>query len=349
MTRSRITRPTRRTVGTAVAVVPQYDSVTDAIRKPTRTVGLSEYFFTKWWPLLGDRYARIILQLRMVAQQNDQHDWVQGQPFSAVAVTYDALAALTQIPTRSLKRLLSADALAQHVHAARFLKVENCYEYHADTGRRVRGANRYFVRVLDPLTPEDELRATSRDPGLAVIPGDGSPEGEVDKAKALLARLAAELPDLNRATAMRLIQDVGADEVEQQLAWLKYRDISGFRNGKVAAFVVFCGDRRAKPKRLERQEERAMARNSAPQEAPEWTPPPVVHPILAGMPDSRRRALAPMVREVTVSEGSITIWCTTSGELALLKSYKDDLAGAAIANLGRAVEVRFAAAEQEST
>ena len=79
-------------------------------------------------------------------------------------------------------------------------------------------------------------------------PPPSSEPSESSKHAELVAAVLAQLDGrVSERTTLALVAELGPDEVKQQLEWLPYRDVSGFRRGPAAAFVTFCRSREPKP------------------------------------------------------------------------------------------------------
>jgi len=121
-----------------------YINAYNQIVRPDDGFWASNYFRTKWVPLLGHRLAWLIIALRRRCHYSGR-EWCE--------VSYQELAAEIGVSRRTVIRLLQSEY-------ARFFiqEVKQAHCYNPAKGKPMQKPNRYRVQMDDPLTPEDQKR-----------------------------------------------------------------------------------------------------------------------------------------------------------------------------------------------
>ena len=132
-----------------MALQEAYANVYNQIVKPDKVFVATQYFRTRWIPLLGTSLAWLIIALRQHCYWNRQ----TGEKRDWCLVTQEELAQEIGVSVSTVKRLLEQE------HADKFIiEVNKRYRYDSDLRKRVRRKSLYRIRMDDPLVPEDEQR-----------------------------------------------------------------------------------------------------------------------------------------------------------------------------------------------
>lgn len=132
-----------------MALQEAYANIYNQIVKPDKVFVATQYFRTRWVPLLGPSLAWLIIALRQHCYWNRQ----TGEKRDWCLVTQEELAQEIGVSVSTVKRLL------EHEHANKFIiEVNKRYRYDSDLRKRVRRKSLYRIRMDDPLVPEDEQR-----------------------------------------------------------------------------------------------------------------------------------------------------------------------------------------------
>lgn len=254
----------------SIQVDPFYWDLRNKLIAPERNLLVSHYFLDRWAPVLQPDYVGLVLQLRRLAAASTER--------GAVEVMQDDLATRLGISRRTLQRLIAPDRFTapKTWFLALFLRVEHRW---APTKKGQRLPSLYRIAVDDPLHPEDENSLLPQlapreiedllHQGIEPLPIP-PPVADDD----LVQRLRAELPALANAAVQKLLLEVGADVMRQQLEWLPHRNISWAERGPAAAYAYYCRNNEPEPEALQRQarqaehqKEYAAARATAQAEA----------------------------------------------------------------------------------
>jgi len=124
-----------------------YANLYNEITQPDKVFVATQYFRTRWVPLLGTALSWLIIALRQHCYRNrgngEKRDWC--------LVSQGELAQEIGVEPRTVRRLL------QHEHAGKFI-VEVKNRYDGNPGKRMGRKSLYRIRMNDPLVPEDGER-----------------------------------------------------------------------------------------------------------------------------------------------------------------------------------------------
>lgn len=181
------------------------------------------------------------------------HSWsVGGKTYEPVQMSAGTVAAILgagrKTAGRDLRRLVEVSAV----------EIVRPGAGNRPTVYRVRGLLcQPAQQTASPSTtsnPEDP----SRDPEPPDEPPDAPPDPSPDpkltaridaRRSKLVAAVVEKLSGLvSPRMALKLCDEVGVEEVEQQLQWFPHRDHGWAKNGLGAAFVTYCRDKRGEPK-----------------------------------------------------------------------------------------------------
>lgn len=129
-----------------IEIKPCYDSIRDEILQPDKVSIVTHYFMKKWAPRLGPTLTLLVIRLRMYCYYNKSTDERRDWCFPSQETIAQELGVSVDTVQRQLKR----------PEAKFFVKIEPRYTYNPKKKRKVRTSNRYHVKVVDPLTPENQ-------------------------------------------------------------------------------------------------------------------------------------------------------------------------------------------------
>jgi DNA-binding XRE family transcriptional regulator len=131
------------------------------IVKPDVVFQGTQYFRRKWVPLLGPVLSWIVVNLRQRCYWNRK----TGEKREYCTVTQGELASEIGVSARTVRRLLERDedGRFKQKYLNLFIReVKQCYRHDQRLGKRVRTPTRYWVRLDEPLIPEDEVQLRER-------------------------------------------------------------------------------------------------------------------------------------------------------------------------------------------
>jgi len=130
-----------------IKLEPWYKDIEDEITKPDQVAVQSKYFWTRWVPLLGPGPTVLLVRLRQYCYYNretgEKRDWCYP--------SQETLA--REIGLRD-RETLRTYLIVLEGHG--FLRREAQYRYDAAKHKKVRTTDKYYVRMWDPIAPEDE-------------------------------------------------------------------------------------------------------------------------------------------------------------------------------------------------
>ncbi|MBI2940840.1 MAG: hypothetical protein HYY04_10425, partial [Chloroflexi bacterium] len=134
-------------------LMPFYHDLRNEIVEPDKVVVATQYFWTRWPPLLGPTLTALVVTLRRHCYYNritkERRDWCfPEQATLAREIGVDS--------TKTVRAALT------HPFAHYFVRRQPRYLYDPALGKKVRTSDMYFVAMDDPLTPDDEQRLCLR-------------------------------------------------------------------------------------------------------------------------------------------------------------------------------------------
>jgi len=130
-----------------IIILPFYHDLENEIKKPDRVRVQSAYFWEKWVPLLGPVASLLVMKLRQYCYYNRETKEIRDWCFPE----QETLAKEIGISRYTIMREFKENPYLNY-----FIKREAQYRYSPETKKKVRTADKYYVRMEDPLTPEDE-------------------------------------------------------------------------------------------------------------------------------------------------------------------------------------------------
>ena len=123
-----------------LALTPEYSTPYNAIVRDEIVMGVSRYFIERWLPVLGVSAAALVNTLRQLDYR------CQG---GVIEISGAALAREAAMSRRHLYTCLD------HPWIGAFVQLDPGPRRRAESGQIIQGANRYRVRMDDPLAPAD--------------------------------------------------------------------------------------------------------------------------------------------------------------------------------------------------
>jgi hypothetical protein len=117
----------------ALTLQATHSSAYAAVVQPGRAFYVSRYFLERWMPLMGPNAAWLVICLRQLAYWNDRQDWWRG--------SYDQLTTYMGLARATIAKALRGAFVDFFVER--------------EAAAAAQEANRYRVRMEDPLTPAD--------------------------------------------------------------------------------------------------------------------------------------------------------------------------------------------------
>lgn len=136
-----------------VKMMQAYGDNRAAIIKPNSIIVTTRYFWNNWKPLLGGSFSDVVIGARSLCYWNPR----TGEMRNHLSTDRDELAAAAGVSIRTVARALKNDLVKRY-----FIKKRIAYTM-TDKGPRNQGLN-LWVRMDDPLTPDDQLKYNMDEP-----------------------------------------------------------------------------------------------------------------------------------------------------------------------------------------
>ena len=148
-----------------LALQRAYGSQRAAVIQPERSLMVTQYFFSSWLPLIGHSAFAVILAARSMCYWNP----ISGELRNEIETEMGELAQRASVSVRTVKSVLNNELVRKY-----FLRY-NTRRVMTPHGVRTAGIL-LFVRMDDPLTPEDQARYGLEEEEFWYSPEYGDPE-----------------------------------------------------------------------------------------------------------------------------------------------------------------------------
>lgn len=150
-----------------LALQRAYGSQRAAVIQPERSLMVTQYFFANWVPLIGHSAFAVILAARSMCYWNP----LNGELRNEIETEMGELAQRAAVSVRTVKSVLNNELVRKY-----FLRY-NTRRVMTPHGVRTAGIL-LFVRMDDPLTPEDQAKYNLEEEEFWYSPEYGDPEEE---------------------------------------------------------------------------------------------------------------------------------------------------------------------------